>query len=170
VGPLICSLWYPFDGSASPVYMVFPLPQCRLSMLLLLLCTYLSAFRDRGVPEPTSEVSPRAPAQMGRREAEREGGRARCPEIGERERWKSRGLRVRPAPRSGALAVGDYKRPPGGRSERPYASARLVLVPERPTSSKRALALPFIGVRRGSKCTMGGVAECYVSSGGELAP
>jgi hypothetical protein len=26
------------------------------------------------VPEPTSEVSPRAPAQMGRREAEREGG------------------------------------------------------------------------------------------------
>jgi hypothetical protein len=28
----------------------------------------------------------------------------------------------------------------------------------------------FIGVRRGSRCTMGGVAECYVSSGGELAP
>jgi hypothetical protein len=35
----------------------------------------LSAFRDRGVPEPTSEVSLRAPAQMGRREAEREGGK-----------------------------------------------------------------------------------------------
>jgi hypothetical protein len=34
-----------------------------------------SAFRDRGVPKPTSEVSPRAPAQMGRREAEREGGK-----------------------------------------------------------------------------------------------
>jgi hypothetical protein len=34
----------------------------------------LSAFRDRGVPKPTSEMSPRAPAQMGRREAEREGG------------------------------------------------------------------------------------------------
>jgi hypothetical protein len=29
---------------------------------------------------------------------------------GERERWKSRGLCVRPAPRSGALAVGGYKR------------------------------------------------------------
>jgi hypothetical protein len=43
-------------------------------------------FRDRGVPEPTSEVSPRAPAQMGRREAEREGGKARRPEMGERER------------------------------------------------------------------------------------
>jgi hypothetical protein len=35
----------------------------------------LSAFRDRGVPGPTSEMSSRAPAQMGRREAEREGGR-----------------------------------------------------------------------------------------------
>jgi hypothetical protein len=35
----------------------------------------LSAFRDRGVPGPTSEMSSRAPAQMGRREAEREGGK-----------------------------------------------------------------------------------------------
>jgi hypothetical protein len=66
----------------------------------------MSAFRDRGVPGPTSEMSPRAPAQMGRRETEREGGK-RQPE---RERWKSRGLRIRPAPRSGALAVGVYKR------------------------------------------------------------
>jgi hypothetical protein len=46
---------------------------------------YLSAFRDRGgVPGPTSEMSPRAPAQMGRREAEREGGKRR-PETGVRE-------------------------------------------------------------------------------------
>jgi hypothetical protein len=28
-----------------------------------------------GFPGPTSEMSPRAPAQMGRREAEREGGK-----------------------------------------------------------------------------------------------
>jgi hypothetical protein len=35
----------------------------------------LSAFRDRGVPGPTSEMSSCAPAQMGRREAEREGGK-----------------------------------------------------------------------------------------------
>jgi hypothetical protein len=35
----------------------------------------LSVFRDRGVPGPTSEMSPRGPAQMGRREAEREGGK-----------------------------------------------------------------------------------------------
>jgi hypothetical protein len=32
-------------------------------------------FGTRGVPGPMSESSPRAPAQMGRREAEREGGR-----------------------------------------------------------------------------------------------
>jgi hypothetical protein len=38
----------------------------------------LSAFRDRGVPGPTSKLSPRAPAQMGRRETEREGGRRRA--------------------------------------------------------------------------------------------
>jgi hypothetical protein len=31
-------------------------------------------FETRGVPRPTSKLSPRAPAQMGRREAEREGG------------------------------------------------------------------------------------------------
>jgi hypothetical protein len=88
----------------------------------------------------------------------------------DRERWKSRGLRVCPAPRSGALAVGGYKRPRGRGSERRRASACPVLFPARPTLCKRALVLPFIGVRRGSRCTMGGVAECYMSSGGELAP
>jgi hypothetical protein len=71
----------------------------------------LSAFRDRGVPGPTSKLSPRAPAQLGRRETEREGGRQ--PEGDGRERWKSRGLRVCPAPRSGALAVRGYKNPRG---------------------------------------------------------
>jgi hypothetical protein len=44
----------------------------RLSTIYSL---YLSAFRDRGVPGPTSKLSPRAPAQMGRRETEREGGK-----------------------------------------------------------------------------------------------
>jgi hypothetical protein len=48
-----------------------------------LLC--LSAFRTRGVPGPTSKLSPRAPAQMGRRETEHEGGRQ--PEGDGRERW-----------------------------------------------------------------------------------
>jgi hypothetical protein len=44
----------------------------------------LSAFRTRGIPGPTSKLSPRAPAQMGRRETEREGGKK--PEGDGRER------------------------------------------------------------------------------------
>jgi hypothetical protein len=115
----------------------------------------LSAFRDRGVPSgPTSEMSPRAPAQMGRRETKREGGK-KATGARERERWKSCGLRVCPAPGSGALAVGGYKRPRGRGSERPHASACPILFPARPTLCKRALVLPFIGARRGSRCTMG---------------
>jgi hypothetical protein len=57
--------------------------------------------------------------------------------------------------------------------ERERAASREHLSRPRPraaTLCKRALVLPFIGVRRGSRCTMEGVAECYVSSGGELAP
>jgi hypothetical protein len=41
-------------------------------------------FETGGVPGPTSEMSPRAPAQMGQRETEREGGE-RQPERGRRE-------------------------------------------------------------------------------------
>jgi hypothetical protein len=47
----------------------------------------LSAFRPRGVPGPTSELSPRAPAQMGRRETEHEGGKKQA-------KGETRGLRV----------------------------------------------------------------------------
>jgi hypothetical protein len=119
----------------------------------------MSAFRDRGVSGPTSEMSLRAPAQMGRRETEREGGK-KAAGARERERWKSRGLRVYPAPGSGALAVGGYKRPRGrgasGLTRAPVPSSS----PARPTLYKRALVLPFIGVSRGSRCTMGGVAKC----------
>jgi hypothetical protein len=35
----------------------------------------MSAFRPRGVPGPTSKLSLRAPAQMGRRETEHGGGK-----------------------------------------------------------------------------------------------
>jgi hypothetical protein len=42
-----------------------------------------------GVPGPTSESSPRAPAQMGRCEAEREGGREQL-EGDRRGRWNPR--------------------------------------------------------------------------------
>jgi hypothetical protein len=76
-------------------------------------------FETRGVPGPTSKLSPRAPAQMGRRETERERGK-RQPG---RERWKSRSLRVCLAPGSGALAVGGYKRP--RRRERAASRERL---------------------------------------------
>jgi hypothetical protein len=68
-------------------------------------------FETRGVPGPTSKLLPRAPAQMGRREAEREGGESSQRETG--VGGGTRGLRVSPAPRSGALAVGGYKRPRG---------------------------------------------------------
>jgi hypothetical protein len=115
----------------------------------------VSAFRPRGVPGPTSKLSPRAPAQMGRRETEREGGKSRR-ETG--VKGEAHGLRVCPAPRSGALAVGDYKRP-RGREREAYARA-VPSFPARPTFCKRALDLPFIGVRRGSRCTMGDVAVC----------
>jgi hypothetical protein len=47
----------------------------KVGYLDQLYVSYLSAFRDRGVPGLTSEMSPRAPAQMGRREAERKGGK-----------------------------------------------------------------------------------------------
>jgi hypothetical protein len=38
------------------------------------LIIFLSAFRPRGVPGPTSKLSLRVPAQMGRRETGRKGG------------------------------------------------------------------------------------------------
>jgi hypothetical protein len=64
-----------------------------------------------------SKLSPRAPAQMGRRETEHEGGKRR----------QAKGGNPRPsccpAPRSGALAVGGYKRP-RGRERGTCASAR----------------------------------------------
>jgi hypothetical protein len=62
-----------------------------------------------------------------------------------------------PAPRADALAVGGYKRSRGRERERAYPSAR---PPTRPPSHTRALDLPFIDVRRGPRCTMGGVAIC----------
>jgi hypothetical protein len=52
-------------------------------------------FETRGVPGPTSEMSPHAPAQMGQRETEREGGKKAA---GARARWKSHGLRFVPRP------------------------------------------------------------------------
>jgi hypothetical protein len=111
----------------------------------------VSAFRPRGVPGPTSKLSPRAPAEMGRRETEHEGGKK---ETGKRGNpWPS----CCPALRSGALAVGGYKRP-RGREREPYT--RRPVLPRGHPSRTGALDLPFIGVRRGPRCTMGDVAVC----------
>jgi hypothetical protein len=93
-------------------------------------------FDPGGVPGPTSKLSLRVPAQMGRRGMEHKGkeNRGSC----------------YPAPRADALAVGGYKR--SREKERARSSA---CPPTWPPSHTRALDLPFIDVRRGSRCTMG---------------
>jgi hypothetical protein len=85
-----------------------------------------------GVPGPTSKLSPRAPAQMGRRETELEGGKRSQRETG--VKGETRGLRVCPAPRSGALAVGGYNHPRGRERE---AYARCLVLPPRGQPSVR---------------------------------
>jgi hypothetical protein len=86
---------------------------------------------------------------MGRRETGHKGGRTVR---------GTRGLRVvlRPG-RMDALAVGGYKRSLGRESE---SLIRRPVLPRGQLSRTRALDLPFIGVRRGSRCTMGGVTVC----------
>jgi hypothetical protein len=71
----------------------------------------VSAFRPQGVPGPTSKLSLRVPAQMGRRETEHKG-----------ETIRGIAASCCPAPRADALAVGGYKRSRG--RERACASAR----------------------------------------------
>jgi hypothetical protein len=77
-------------------------------LMFYFLRKYMSAFRDRGVPKPTSECAACPSPDGSSAKGGKRGGRIRT-----WERWKSCGLRVRPAPRSGALAVGGYKRPRG---------------------------------------------------------
>jgi hypothetical protein len=110
----------------------------------------VSAFRPRGVPGPTSKLSLRVPAQMGRREMEHKGEAVRgnhslvlsCAQGG---CACSRGLQ--------AFAWERERE----REREPCAPARS---PVRPPSRTRALDLPFIDVRRGPRCTMVGVAMC----------
>jgi hypothetical protein len=102
-----------------------------------------------GVPGPTSKLSPRVPAQMGRRETEHKGGKTAkgkpaafvlsCAQVG---CACSRGLQ--------AFA---WERVSESLVHRP-------ILPRGQPSRTRALDLPFIGVRRGPRCTMGGVAMC----------
>jgi hypothetical protein len=100
-----------------------------------------------------SKLSPRVPASPdgSARDGARRGAK--------RETGKRGNLRPSccPASRSGALAVGGYKRP-RGRERETYT--RRPVPPRGHPSRTRALGLPFIGVRRGSRCTMGDVAVC----------
>jgi hypothetical protein len=97
------------------------------------------------------KMSPRAPTKMGRRETEREGGK-RQPE-------REGGGNPRPSclsrARVGCACSRGLQASTREGSERPHASACPVLFLARPTLCKRALVLPFIGVRRGCRCTMG---------------
>jgi hypothetical protein len=101
----------------------------------------LSMFRPRGVPAPTSKLSLRVLAHMGRREMEHKG---------ERE------LRLVLSCAQGGCACSRGLQALAKEGERARPSAR---PPARPPCT-RALDLPFIDVRRGSRCTMGGVAIC----------
>jgi hypothetical protein len=122
---------------------------CPPGILPIIIPTgYVSAFRPRGVPGPTSKLSLRVPAQMGRRETEHKGGKD-----SKGKPWPS----CCPAPRADALAVGGYKRSRGRERE---SLVRRPILPRGQPSRTRALDLPFIGVRRGPRCTMGGVAMC----------
>jgi hypothetical protein len=76
----------------------------------------LSVFRPRGVPGPTSKLSLRVPAQMGRRETEHEGGKQQgetaafvlsCAQGG---CTCSRGLQAFMRERERALCVGRFSR------------------------------------------------------------
>jgi hypothetical protein len=129
-----------------------------------------------GVSRPGGSLSrrvsvPRAPAQMGRargraRRGEERGGRSRVVREAEIPRPScSFRAQVGCACSRGLQASARVRGASG-----PKRAPAPALVPAGPTFSKKALVLPFIGVRRGSRCTNGGVARCYVSSGGELVP
>jgi hypothetical protein len=90
---------------------------------------------------------------MGRREMGHKGGRTARGNCGLR-------VVLRPG-RLDALAVGGYKRSRGsGRERESEGLTRRPVLPRGQPLRTRALDLPFIGVRRGSRCTMGGVAVC----------
>jgi hypothetical protein len=115
----------------------------RVQVRRYLLMYYCRRFDPGGVPGPTSKLSLRVPAQMGRRETEHKGENSKG----------NRGLVLSCAQGGCACSRGlqAFVRERG----RACASARS---PARPPSRVRALDLPFIDVRRGSRCTMGSVA------------
>jgi hypothetical protein len=97
-----------------------------------------------GISGPTSKLSLRVPAQMGRREMEHKGEQEREP-------------RLVLSCAQGGCACNRGLQAFARERERVCSSAR---PPARPPFRTRALDLPFIDVRRGPRCTMGGVAVC----------
>jgi hypothetical protein len=112
----------------------------------------LSAFRPRGVPGPMSKLSPRVPAQMGRRETEHEGGK-------EQAKRKPTAF-VFPCAQVGCACSRGFQASAWERGRESESLMRRPVLPRGQPSRTRALDLPFIGVRRGSRCTLGGVAVC----------
>jgi hypothetical protein len=115
----------------------------------------LSAFRDRGVPKPTSECAACPSPDGSSAWASAEGGEARRPEPSVREVEVPRPSCSSRAQVGCACSRGVTSVHAGEGSERPQESACPVLGPAWPTFSEKALVLPFIVVRRGSRCTMG---------------
>jgi hypothetical protein len=115
----------------------------------------VSAFRDRGVPKPTSECAACPSPDGSSAWASAKGGEARRPEPSVREVEVPRPSCSSRAQVRCACSRGVTSVHAGEGSERPQESACPVLGPARPTLSEKALVLPFIVVRRGSRCTMG---------------
>ena len=115
----------------------------------------LSAFRDRGVPKPTSECRCVPQPRWVKRVGEREGGEARWPEPSVREVEVPRPSCSSRAQVGCACSRGLQASTRVREASGPKRAPVPVLVPARSTFSKRALVLPFIVVRSGSRCTTG---------------
>jgi hypothetical protein len=97
---------------------------------------YLSAFRPRGVPGPTSKIVAMCPSPDGLARDGTQGGKSRL---------------VLSCARGDALAVGVTSVREGERER----VSRFVSPSSRATLRMEALDLPFIDARRGPRCTMG---------------
>jgi hypothetical protein len=106
----------------------------------------------RGVPRLTSKLSSRVPAQMGRRETEHDGGKRK----GGRQKGKPAAFVLSCAQVGCACSRGLQ----ASAWERARDLTRRHVPPRGQPPRTRALDLPFIGVRRGPRCTMGDVAAC----------
>jgi hypothetical protein len=113
----------------------------------------VSAFRNRGVPEPTSEFVAACPCLDGLVQDGTQGGKMRLVLSRTRGCARSRGYKRR-------------ERESEGESER-FCPSVCCLADPPPLvcclanpPPRRALNLPFIDARRGSRCTMGVVAMC----------